>query len=295
MEGNAQARWLENRRGAAAMAAAMVLIVINDTMIKLVSETLPAAQTIGLRGIFATAMILVVVLARGHRNSLPHLLDRRTITRAVLDVLSTFTYLVSLFHMPIAAATAINMAAPLMMVGAAALMLREAVPFRRWAAVLAGFAGMLLIIRPGGDSFNAWAALALFGTAVNAMRDLYTRRIGPHVPSLIITLATSIAVTVMGVGVTGLQGWQPVSPFHVALLAAAAVFLSVAYYLMIIAMRLGDASVIGGFRYSALPAAAATGWLVWGQLPDGLAFAGMAVLVAAGMWLMRVERRAAHR
>ena len=287
------AKWIENRRGAMAMSAAMALIIVNDAMIKLVNENLSAAQTIAVRGLFATALVLAAVLASGQGHHLGKALELRTLGRAVLDVLGTFSYLFSLFNMPLAEATAINMAAPLIMVVLAVVFLREVVPWRRWLAVGVGFAGMLLIVRPGGASFNIWAGLCLAATVVNVLRDLYTRRIPSHVPSLIITVATASAVTLTACALTTVQGWQAMTGAQMSLLAGASVFLAVAYYLMIVAMRLGDASVVGGFRYSALPAAAVLGWVLWGQIPDPPALTGMVILVAAGLYLLQQERRAA--
>jgi drug/metabolite transporter (DMT)-like permease len=208
----------------------------------------------------------------------------------VLDVTGTFSYLLALFQMPLAEATAINMAAPLIIVLFAVLFLREDVHWQRWAAVLAGFAGMLLVVRPGGSSFTWWAALCFVATVLNAARDVYTRWIPVRVPSLVITFTTAVAVTLAAMVVTTFQGWHAMSGRQVMLLSGASAFLAAAYHLMIVAMRLGEASVVGGFRYSGLPAAALLGWLVWGYLPDAVSLLGMAVLVAAGLYLLHHER-----
>lgn len=295
METPGATRWHENRRGALAMAVAMVFLTVNDALIKLVSEVLPAAQTIGVRGVFAMLFVLVVVLATRQAGQLRHAVERRTLTRGVLDVASTFTYLLALFHMPIAEATAINMAAPLMMVVMAVVFLGERVRWARWVAVLVGFGGMLLVVRPGGASFTAWAALCFAGTAVSAAREVYTRGIPRRVPSLIITFTTATAVALTGVAITTLRGWEAMAWSQLLLLAGASACLAIAYYLLVIAMRLGEVSVVGGFRYSALPAAALLGWVVWGHLPDAISGVGMVVLVGAGLFLLHHERVAATR
>ena len=274
------------------MSAAMALIIVNDAMIKLASETMPAAQTIGIRGMFATLWVLLAVLASRQGAQLRHAFERRTLGRALLDVAGTFSYLYALFNMPLAEATAINMAAPLIMVLFAVVVLGEDVRWQRWATVLAGFAGMMLVVRPGGNSFTWWAALCFGATVLNAARDVYTRGIPNRVPSLIITFTTASAVTVTALTITTVQGWQQFTLGEAMLLAGASAFLAAAYYLMIVAMRLGEVSVVSGFRYCALPAAALLGWAVWGQLPDAIASAGMTVLVAAGLYLLHHERAA---
>lgn len=277
----------ENRRGAIAMTGAMVLIILNDAMIKLATETVPAAQAIAMRGVFATAMVLAVTLAALPHWQLRKLVERRTIGRAVLDVVGTFTYLYALFNLPIADATAINMAAPLFTIPLAVILLGEKAGWQRWACVLAGFAGMLLVIRPGSTSFSPWAALCLGATLLHAYRDIYTRGISLHIPSLIVTLGTAIAVTFCAVFVATVQGWQAMGLREMALLGGASLFLAGGYHLSVVAMRAGDVSVIGAFRYSVLPAASLLGWLIWGQAPDTLAITGMLVLIAAGIAILR--------
>ncbi len=285
-------RRLGNRRGALAMSAAMTLLIINDTMTKLASETLPPSQTIAIRGIFCTLWVLLAVLATGHARYLPQALERRTLIRAALDVAGTISYLYALFQLPLAEATTINMAAPLLMVMLAVVYLREAVHWQRWLAVIIGFAGVLLVVRPGGANFTWWAVLCLGATALNAARDVYTRTIASRVPSLIITITGCAVTALITVAITTVQGWQPVSAHEYALLISAAFVLAFAYYLMIVAMRHGEVSVVGAFRYSGLPAAALLGWLVWGHVPDALTFAGMAILVAAGFYILNQGRRA---
>lgn len=286
------ARRRENLRGALAMLGAIALFIINDAMIKLASENMPAAQTIGVRGIFATAWVLLTVTAARQWHQAHHALDPRTMVRAALDVLSTFTYLTALFNMPLSLAVAIGQTAPLMILALSVVFLRERVPWGRWVAVVVGFAAVLLVVRPGGeDGFNGWALLALVATLFSATRDIYTRLVPARVPSLIITLATAIAVTGTGVVLTAIHGWVPMSGRQWALLFGASVFLAGAYHLMILALRHGEVSFVGGFRYASLPAAALLGWLVWGHLPDGPAVLGMLVIVGAGLYLFRSGRR----
>ncbi len=279
-------------RGAMAMLGAIGLFIVNDAMIKLASEGLPAAQTIGVRGVFATSWIILAVLASGLHRQVRHALEPRTVGRALLDVASTFTYLIALFNMPMALAVAIGQTAPLVMLLLCVLFLREQVPWKRWAAMLVGFAAVLLVARPGSEGFTWWAALSLLATLCSALRDIYTRVVPQHVPSLIITLASAMAVTLVATALTALAGWQPMTMEQWGLLFAASLFLAGAYHLMIVAMRLGEVSFVGGFRYASLPAGAVIAWLVWGQLPDGPAVIGMLVIVAAGLYLFRTGRPA---
>jgi drug/metabolite transporter (DMT)-like permease len=282
-----------NRRGIAAMSLAMASFVTNDALVKYVSQTLPTAQLIFIRATFAAVLLLVVARAMGvlSAEGLRAMTQRRVLLRSALDALGTFTYLTSLFHLPIGNATAINMATPLFITLFAVIAFRERVGAGRWLAVAAGFAGVLLIVQPSATGFNAYALLCLVGTLFHAARDLSTRTIAASTPSILITLATALAVLLLAAVLTALQGWQPPTAKQLLLLAAAAVFLSAGYYLVITGMRAGEMSVIAPFRYTGLLFALVLGWAVWGDVPNALAWAGIAMLVGAGLYVLRSAGR----
>ncbi len=281
----------DNRRGIRLMVAAMACFIVNDALVKFVSQALPAGQIIFLRGLMATALVLVVVRATGVPLQPRRLASGWVAVRAGLDALATFAYLVSLFHLPIANATAINMGTPLFITLIAVLWLRHRVGPRQWLAIAAGFAGVLLVIQPRADGFNAFAWLCVGATVLNATRDLVTLRIPREMPSIGVTLATAVAVTLLAGGVSLLQGWAELTGHQLALLATSAVFLASGYQLIIRATRSGDLSVVAPFRYSGLLMAVLLGWVVWGDVPNALAWAGIALVLGAGLYLLRNEGR----
>jgi drug/metabolite transporter (DMT)-like permease len=226
----------------------------------------------------------------GAMPHVPRLQDRRVLLRALLDSLATVTYLSSLFHLPIANATAINMATPLFITLIAVLALGEKVGGARWLAIATGFIGVLLVVQPSGSAFNAYALLCLGGTLLHASRDLVTRTIDRSIPSIVVTLSTAVAVTVLAAVWGVFQDWRPVAWQQLALLAAASVFLSGGYYLLTISMRSGEISVIAPFRYAGLLFAVVLGYAVWGDVPNALAWSGIALLVGAGLFVLHGER-----
>lgn len=284
-----------NRRGIAAMALGMVSFVANDALIKLVSASLPSGQLIFIRGLLAIALLLALSTWLGAwrvpGGPLRALSQRAVLLRAGLDALATLAYLTSLFHLPLGNATAINMATPLVISLMAVLWLGEHVGPARWAAIAAGFIGVLLVVQPSAEGFNVYAWLCLSGTVLHAARDLVTRRIAMSTPSLLITLSTALAVTLLAALISLVQGWVAVTATQLGLLAVASVFLSTGYYLLIVAMRSGDVSVIAPFRYAGLLFALLLGWLVWRELPNALAWAGIALLVGAGLHILHSQRR----
>jgi drug/metabolite transporter (DMT)-like permease len=284
----------DNRRGIMGLSIAMALFIGNDAMVKLVSESLPGPQLIFIRGVFACLLMLAVCSGLGafrrDRNTgvLPIrlLLNRRLLARATLDASASMIYLTALFRIPLANATAINMATPLFITLMAVTSFDERVGLARWLAIAVGFGGVLLIVQPAAEGFNVWSLLCLAGTVLHAGRDLMTRVIPRHIPSLLITLSTVLAVTALSGGLSLFQGWKPVSMAQLGLLAAAGVLLSGGYFLLIRAMRAGEMSVIAPFRYSGLLFALLLGWLLWGDVPNTLAFIGIALLVAAGLFML---------
>lgn len=283
-----------NRRGILAMIGAMTAFVINDAFVKYASQSLPGGQLIVIRGLFAIVFLFGgawwMGLVRGPQARLGDLLHRQVLTRSVLDAVSTMTFLTALFHLPLANATAINMAAPLCITLLSVLWLGERIGGMRWLVIAIGFVGVLLIVQPRSEGFNGYSLVCLLGTFFVACRDLYTRRINPGTPSILITIGTAVAVTVSGALLSIFQEWKPVTLPQLAMLAAASLFLSSGYMLLIRSMRAGDVSVIVPFRYSGLLAALVIGFVVWGEVPNALAWAGIALLVAAGLYMVISER-----
>ncbi|MCC2634993.1 MAG: hypothetical protein K0S48_2879 [Ramlibacter sp.] len=291
---NPQAQRAANSRGVLAMSAGMASFVANDALVKHVSESLPSGQLIFLRGLFATVLLLAVLGAMGLLRDIPRLWERRVLLRAFLDACATLTYLTSLFHLPIGNATAINMATPLFITLFAVIAFKEQVGAARWLAIVTGFTGVLLVVQPSGAAFNAYALLCLGGTLLHAGRDLMTRTIDRGIPSLAITFSTALAVTLLS-GLWSLQQeWRPASWQSLGLLATASVFLSIGYFMLTIAMRAGEMSVVAPFRYVGLLFALLLGFVVWGDVPNAVAWAGIALLVGAGLYVLHSERSRAR-
>lgn len=273
------------------LATAMACLVVNDTMMKYVGQSMGVPQLILLRGFFAVLMVLAVAHGLGATPRLREVLDRRVATRAAIDAAGTLLYLASLMHLPIANATAINLSAPLIIVVFAFLFLHERAGLQRWFAVGAGFAGVVLVIQPRVDGFTAYALLCLAGTVFQAGRELLTRRIDPGVPSIVVTLASVACVTLVAAVLTLLQGWRMVTLSELGLLAAAAALLATGYYLVVNSMRHGELTLVAPFRYTSLLVAVLMGYAVWGEVPNALAWSGIALLLASGIYLLHGERR----
>jgi drug/metabolite transporter (DMT)-like permease len=279
-----------NRRGILTMTGAMVFFVINDALVKWVSTDLPTPQLIFVRGVMTTALLLALAAWMGQLRLWRSALTRSVPTRALVDSLASFTYLTAMFHMPLGNATAINLAGPLFLTMLAVFFLHERVSLGRWALILLGFAGVLLVVQPRAGEFNSYAWLCLLAAMLHAGRDFLTRLVPAQVPSLLITLSTAMMVTLLAGVWSMFEPWRAMSTTHIGQLFAAAMCLAAGYHLLTLSMRWGDMSVIGPFRYSGLLMALLLGYLMWGDVPNGLAWCGIALVVAAGLGLLQAER-----
>ena len=149
---------------------------------------------------------------------------------------------------------------------------------------------MLLVVQPSADGFNVYAWICVLATLFHATRDTLTRAIGLHVLALLITLSTAVSVAVAAGSITLTQTWVPVPDAALAMLFCASLFLSTAYYFLIVAMRAGEMSLVAPFRYSGLLFALLIGYVAWDEVPNLLAWLGIALLVASGLLILRAER-----
>ncbi|PTW60854.1 drug/metabolite transporter (DMT)-like permease [Breoghania corrubedonensis] len=286
----------KNGRGIAAMLVASAGFILNDSMVKFVSQDLPIGQIVFMRGFFACLLIGTIAWATGALANPKVLLHPAVLLRASAETCASVFYLAALAHLPIANATAILQALPLMIVAASALFLGEHVGWRRWGAVLAGFCGVLLIVRPGFSGFSVWSLSAIVGVTCMSVRDLATRAIPAEVKTFAAAFASVLMTTcLLGPVLAPFETWVMPAPHLLALLVGAAVFLLVGFVFIIIAVRTGDMVVVAPFRYSIVIWAIIIGFLVWGDVPDWPTLAGITLLIATGIYAFFRERALAAR
>ena len=204
--------------------------------------------------------------------------------------LTALAYIGGLMHLPIANASAIAQATPLALTAAGAILLGEAVGWRRWLSVAVGFCGILIIVRPGPDGFNAWALLILLSVVLVTIREISTRFIAPNTDTAVVSLVTQVMVTVACGLLAATEVWQPMDMMQTGLIVLASIGCLLGVHFSIDAMRHGDISLVAQFRYSFIPFAIFLGWLVWGDVPDLLTFVGIAVVAGSGIYVFYRER-----
>jgi len=281
----------DNQRGAALMIASMTAFTLNDACMKALGAELPLFQAIFLRGVLASVALYGLVRFYG-RLSLPvGAKDRWLVAlRTACEVGAAFFFISALFNMPIANVTAILQALPLTVTLAGAVFLREPVGWRRWLAILVGFAGVVLIVRPGTDGFTLYSVYALLAVVCVTVRDLAARRMSAGVPSTTAAFFAALGVAVLGaIGSIGSE-WVAVSAGSVGLLVLATGFLVVAILTSVMTMRVGDLAVVTPFRYTSLLVALILGLVVFGEWPDALTLIGAGVIIAMGLFTIWREQ-----
>ena len=282
----------DNARGAILMNIAMAAFTLNDTAMKVAMQSVPLFQAIGLRGIFASVALVLIGWRMGGLSLDISLRDWGFLAlRSVAEVLGTLLFLAALIHMPLANLSAIMQALPLAVTLAAAVFLKEHIGWRRFTAILIGFAGVLIIIRPGPQGFDIWSLMGLGAVVCVVARDLATRQMSQALPSATVALTAAVTVLFLGFVGTVVEGWQPVAPQDLVMIAGASAALIVGYLTSVMTMRVGEIGFVAPFRYMALLWAIVLGWLAFGQLPDTLTLFGAALVVATGIFTFWRERK----
>ncbi|MDP6787855.1 MAG: DMT family transporter [Rhodospirillales bacterium] len=275
-------------KGIACMLVSGLVITLNDAVMKMMTADYPIGEILFIRGFFVIIPIGLLAWRFGGMGQLRVGNIRAQAIRAALTVLSTFLYITSLRYLHLADALAITFTGPLFLTALAAPALGEQVGWRRWAAVGIGFAGVLVMTRPGSEAWQ-WAALLPLGAALSgASRDLLTRRMTITETSVSMLCVSSLAVTLSGLATLPL-GWRLPNPADVGLLAGAAIFLGLGQFLLIEAYRLGEAVVVAPFKYTNLLWGVVIGFVMWSHLPDRWTTLGAILVMASGLYIFHRE------
>ena len=285
-----------NLRAALFMALAMAGYVFNDVFMKALAEDMSMGQAIVLRGMVATLLIWFIAHRSGAMRPVGVALRPMPLLRTVGEVVATVLFLTALPRIYLANATAILQALPLAVTLGASIFLREPVGWRRWVAIIVGFLGVLVIIQPGYVGYSPYSILVAGAVLCAAARDVATRAMGDDVPSLFISVVTSAAVTVTGLGMWIVDGSiAPVTAAHLLQIVAAAVFILVGYQFVVLAMREGEIAFVAPFRYTSLLWSILLGAIVFAEIPDLPTILGSVIVVATGLYTLYREHRVAQR
>jgi S-adenosylmethionine uptake transporter len=277
------------------MVGSMTAFTLNDACLKALSDELPLMQALFLRSLATSFLILGFLVVTGR---LDLRLARRdwilVSVRTAAEVAAAYFFLTALFNMPFANVSAILQALPLTITLAGAVFLGEAVGWRRLVAILIGFGGVMLIVRPGGEGFTIYSIYVLAAVAAVTLRDLVTRRLSASVPSMSVALVAAAGVG-LAAGVASIfEGWASVSGLAGIQLAGSAIFVMIGYLLSIMVMRVGDIGFVAPFRYTSLVVALVVGFVIFDEWPEVLTLVGAGIIVATGLFTLYREAKVAR-
>lgn len=283
-------KWLTgNLPGIACMLVSGVLLTSNDAFAKLIIPHLSVAQLLFVHSSLVVCMLILIGAVRGELRTLSVRSWPRQLIRAACYVAGTFAFITSLRYLALADTVAIAFVSPVLVAALAPYWLGERARMAHWIAVSLGFAGMLVMLRPGFGM--QWAMLLPLAVAVaDAFRDLITRQMTSSESTLSILLVTMVMVVATSAPFAAVN-WMPLSSDVVLLLVAAAVVFVFAHFFMVEAFRHGEAVAVTPFRFLQLIWSALAGYAIWGDVPDHWILIGAVLTAISGIVVLRLEAR----
>lgn len=273
-------------RGALLVTSAALMFASMGGLVRHVSSELPNEQIVFFRNLFGLLVLLPVLWQRGERVTLTSRHPGLHLVRSLFGLAAMYCFFYALSVLPLADAVLLNFTAPLFIPFVAMLWLGERVSRRIWAAILIGFSGVLLILRPGGDLPTLAAFIGLASGAFAAVAMVSLRKLSATEPALRVVLYYGVICTLVS-AVPLLWSWQAVALESLMVLAAAGSFATLGQYLLSRGYGCAPAAQIGPFTYTSVVFAAAYGWYFWQELPGWTTAAGTLLVALAGVLAMR--------
>jgi drug/metabolite transporter (DMT)-like permease len=276
--------------GIVLMLGALFLFVMMDSAIKASVQGLPVIQVLWARFLFHMIVVAAALAAMGRRLPPRTGAPRLQVVRSLCLAAANLFFTAALVHVPLAECVAIGFVSPLIVTLLAARMLKERVGWQRWTGILAGFAGVLIIIRPGAGVTHPAALFVLVTAVVFAIYSVLTRRLAGVDDAFTTIFHTGVAATVVtSLIVPFFWVWPSLEQW--ALLLVLGTLGGIGHFLLILAYQRAQASVLAPFAYTQIVWATLAGWLLFGELPDAVALAGALVVSAGGLFVLWTETR----
>lgn len=265
--------------------------VANDALVRKATESgIGVYQALFVRTTAMALVLVVIASARGERTTRAHL-GAPLLVRVGAEVAGAALFFGAVVRLEFANAQAILQIVPFVVTLAAGVVLKERVRPAHYGAVLLGFAGVIVIIRPATDGFTGWSLLVVGAAGMLVVRDLATHRMEDDIPATSVALTTAVGLATLTGGITIFTGWDRLDAAAWIVLGLAVVLLIAGYLFTIQTVRVGDLSVSAPFRYSLLLGAVVAGYLLFDEVPDAPTVVGSVVIVASGLMAISLERR----
>jgi drug/metabolite transporter (DMT)-like permease len=259
---------------------------------KLATQGLPPYEVLFLRGVAAAVWGLPLLLLLGYGGKAHMMFEPRVLLRNVMELAGVVAYVVALTNMPIAVAIALGQVTPLLLLLGASIFLGERIGSLRAMLIMLGFAGALLVAQPTAQGISIFALLGLANAGFSAVRDLVGRLVSADTPGMVVAIS-AVLVVLAGAGVAhlSLETWVMPGMRHLMLLAGAGLFLIFGHFFLFTAYRTGSAGVVAPFYYCFSVWAVLSGVVVFGELPNLVALAGIGLIVSGGLAIVLLDER----
>lgn len=273
------------------MLMSIVLFSLMDASVKWLGALYPTSQIMFFRCAVAFVPVLVIIYLRGGPGILRTRHRKLHLLRSLLGIGAMGFAFYAFSLMPLAEAISILHTAPLFMTALSVLLLREKVGLRRWSAIVCGFIGMLLVLRPGPDLLSNGSLYMLAAAFLIGCTTIIIRHLGRIDDPVCITFYFTLTGMLAGLAGIGLQGWQPPPPADLVLLCVVGLFGGLAQYLMTLSYRYLAVGILAPLKYLTIVFGGIIAYLVWGEIPEVQSVAGIAVIVASGLYTLHRELR----
>ena len=281
----------KNLYGALFMTLSMFGYASTDAFIKFIGQILPLSEILFLRGVVAVFLLFLLTYIRNEFFiKIKNDQYKYLFLRIFGDIGCTILFLTALINMKIANATAILQCLPLALTFCASLFLKERVGWRRWSAIIIGFFGVLIIIKPNSEDFNYYSLLAMGAVFFIVLRDLSTKKLDQSIPSTFISLVTAASVTLTGLLFAPFQVWVIPSIEIFGALSATAVFLILGILFNVMCMRVGEVGFVVPFRYSIILFSIIYGVIFYNEIPDLPMIFGTFIIIVTGLYTFYREK-----
>ncbi|MEO0980781.1 MAG: DMT family transporter [Pseudomonadota bacterium] len=276
--------------GIVLMCAGIASLSISDAIAKDLTSSYTPIQILFMRNLIALPFAVLIALKMGGMGALRSYRPAAHLLRGVLWLIAAGLFFTSLKYLEIAEATALVFMAPVFITAISALFLKETVGWRRWLAVLAGFAGVLIIVRPGAGTFQNASLLPIVVAFFYAVLMISARWVDPRESVWTLMLYLVGAGALLSALVAPFV-WVEIRTVDIWLFIGIAIFGTAGITLITQAFRFAPSATLAPFEYSALLWATLLGWLVWQEIPDLLTYVGAAFIIVSGCYIVFREQR----
>ena len=288
---------MNNFKGILLMLIAMAGFTMEDLFMKKLSVNLSTGQILITLGFGSSLVFALMAKSKGYKLTAKIFWSKGMIIRQFAEGIAAVAFITSLTLIPLSTVAAVFQATPLVITMGAALFLGEAVGWRRWLAIIVGLIGVLIIIRPGLNSFDPNVGYVLIAVLFVTVRDLITRKLPMNVPSTIVSFQAFASLIIAGGILIFLSDQKIVSldENQIYFVLGGIIFGVIGYYCIVASTRIGEAGVVTPFRYSRLLFAIIIGSLFFNERPDFYTLLGASIVIMTGIYTVLRERYLARR